>query len=236
MSKKISALIASTRGKKTASESIVNYLHQKITEKKESKDLEPSFAFQLKKFRVHEIFNKKQKLTEFLKETKESDTIIISTPVYVHSLPYPLTFILEKMLEESRECWQGKELTAIIHCGYPESIQRKASIQICKDFADESGMKWLGALDFGGSPIIDGRQLEEVGYFTKWIRRSLDCLSENLIRGEEISEEAYKLAKKNRLPIPGWVMKIMMNMMVKKNIKKQGLDINVKPYLAQKGK
>ncbi len=191
MSKKVITLIGSTRGKKTASESIVNYLFNDVNE------------VELRKYRAHEIFNKKEKLDVFMNDLKDGDILLISSPVYVHSLPYPLTVVLEQMAgKEFKSCWQSKKILAVFHSGYPEDIQRKASFKICENFANETSMKWMGGLGFGGSPLIAGRPLEEVGSFTKWMRKSLDELRISLIEGNEISADAYKMAKKHFPPYP----------------------------------
>ncbi|MEJ6951582.1 NAD(P)H-dependent oxidoreductase [Natronospora cellulosivora (SeqCode)] len=227
MSKKVLTLLGSTRGRKTASESIVNYLF----EKKEFKQME------LSKYLAHEIFKKKEKLDEFLLAAKNADTIIISSPVYVHSLPYPLTVVLESMADkENKDCWQGKNFFAIIHCGYPEEIQRKASLDICKNFANQTAMNWMGGIGFAGTPIIDGRPLEEVGMFTKWMRKALDELCISIIQGTEISQKAYKLAKKDRPPIPVRILKTLMNIMIKKAAKKNKVDFYAQPYIDNKEK
>ncbi len=141
MSRKVIALLGSTRGKKTASESIVDYISGNGNAE----------GFDLVKYRAHEIFNKQDKLDDFMNDVIDSDTLLISSAVYVHSVPYPLTVVLENMSAiESRKNLEGKKLLSIFHSGYPEDIQRKASFEICENFAKVTNMEWLGGIGFGG--------------------------------------------------------------------------------------
>ena len=81
MKQKIIAVTGSTRGKNTASEEIVNYIFSELDKKN----------WIMQKYRAHEIFNKKKKLDNFIKSVNDADCLFFSTPIYVHSLPYPLT-------------------------------------------------------------------------------------------------------------------------------------------------
>lgn len=218
---KIIALTGSTRGIKTASESIVNYLEANLI----NKDVT------IKKYRAYQIFNDKDKVELFTADLANSDLLLICSPVYVHSLPYPLISLLEQIsTKNNKGIFKDKKLMAIIHSGYPKDIQREASLAICKNFADEMEMKWLGGIGFGGTPIIDGKPLEEVGGYTKWMRRSLEDISRSIMEGKEISEEARKYAKKHFPSIPLSILKILLNMRLKRMAKKNGVNLYAQPY------
>ncbi len=220
--KKVIALTGSTRGLKTASDSMINYLAEKL----EGENIN------LKKFRAYQVFKEEKQIESILGELEDSELILICSPVYVHSLPYPLISLMEQMAEKTgREFWKGKKMVAIIHNGYPEDIQRKAAITICENFAHEMGMEWLGGIGFGGSPIIDGRPLEEVGGFTKWMRKALDDISKSIKTGKGISEEARRCEKKHFPSIPLWILKIMLNLRLKSNARKNEIDLYARPYV-----
>lgn len=91
-----------------------------------------------------------------------------------------------------KEFWSDKFMSAVIHNGYPKDIQRKSSKDICYNFSKKMGSNWLGALGFGGSPLIDGKPLEEVGWFTKNMRKSLDEFSKNKYTFWHITELAFR--------------------------------------------
>lgn len=222
--KNVIALTGSTRGLKTTSESMVNYVATLLDDT----------GLNLKKYRAFQIFQDEDKVQKLLNSLEESDLLLICTPVYVHSLPYPLLNLLEQLSEKtSVGFWRDKKMLAIIHSGYPKDIQRKASLAICKNFADQMSIEWLGGLGFGGSPIIDGRPLAEVGRFTKWMRRSLDEMSKSIITGNIISDEAKDYAKRHFPGIPLWILKIMLNQRAKSTAKKNGINLYGQPYLAR---
>lgn len=223
--KNITVLTGSTSGRKTASESMVNYLAAKLENK----------AIILNKYRAHQIFQAEDKVKLFMDHLEMSELLLICAPVYVDSLPYPLISLMEQLsMKTANQFWENKKMMVIIHSGYPEDIQRKASFAICENFADEMGMQWLGGIGFGGSPIIEGRPLDEVGGFAKWMRRSLDEMSKSIITGSEISDEAKKYAQKHFPSIPLWILKIMLNLKVKNMAKKNGINLYEQPYLASK--
>lgn len=219
---KIIALLGSTRGEKTVTESIINYMIGKVKDKNVS----------IEKYRAYQIFNDEKRLDIFINSLRTSDLLIICSPVYVHSLPYPLIVVMEKLAGRlNREFWANKQMLSIIHNGYPQAIQRKASMEICENFAGEVGLEWLGGIGFGGSPIIDGRALEEVGSFTKWMRKALDELILTTLDGIPVSERAYKYADKHFPSIPLWILKILMNLKLKQQARKEGVNIYQQPYL-----
>jgi hypothetical protein len=130
-----------------------------------------------------------------------------------------------------QDFWKDKKMAAVIHSGYPQDIQRKASFAICENFAEEMGMEWLSGIGFGGSPIIDGKPLEEVGRFTKWMRKALEEMAASLEKGEQVSEEAEKYAQKHFPSIPLWILKIMLNLKVRMDARKNGVKFDQQPYL-----
>lgn len=213
---KITAIIGSNRSAKTTSDAIVNYLVQK--------DLTGQTVWKI--YRAREIFQTGDKLLNFMEDIKDSDYFLVSTPVYVHSLPYPLISVMEQMAHFT-ECHR-KKMLAVIHCGYPEDVQRKVSFDICESFAGEAGMHWIGGVGYGASPLINGTPLMDAGIFTKWMRRSLDMVWESLSSGNEITAEITKTARKHFPPIPIRILKTLMNMKMKYDYRKTNLY--VKPY------
>ena len=223
--KNITVLTGSTRGRKTASESMVNYLAAKLENE----------CISLKMYRAYQIFQIEDEVQLLIKHLKTSDMLLICSPVYVDSLPYPLINLMEQLSKViSDEFWQNKKMMVIIHSGYPKDIQRKASLAICKNFADEMGMQWLGGIGFGGSPIIDGKPLEDVGRFTKWMRMSLDEMSKSILAGSKISDKANRYAAKHFPSIPLWILKVMLNLKAKSMAKKNGVNLYDQPYLTNK--
>jgi hypothetical protein len=93
-------------------------------------------------------------------------------------------------------------LLAIINCGFPEPLHNNVAIDICKNFAIESKMNWLGGVGIGGGGAIDGRPLSEVGNI-KNIIQGLNLISDSILNEHEIPKEAFDLLSK--LLIPSWL-------------------------------
>lgn len=223
MSRKIIALTGSTRGKKTASESMVNYLFDIIGDRD---------FLKVEKYRAHEIFNNSNKLDQFRREITKADILLISSPIYVHSLPYPLTVIMEEMARGMGDTLYNKELLTIIHSSYPGEIQRKAGYEICERFAEEMGMKWLGAIGFAGTALLEGRPIDELGRSAKWMKKALNEVGNSMIEGTEISEKARRMAGNFfSIPLPLRAIKIFLNFRVKFKMHKNNLDLYAQPII-----
>ncbi|MEC9488331.1 MAG: hypothetical protein UMV23_02465 [Halanaerobium sp.] len=219
--KQVVCLIGSTRGSKTTSESIVDYLQKQLA----------NGNIQLKKFRVCQVFALEEEMNQFIAVLAGSDMLLLSSPLYVDSLPYPVLGVMEELSRKiRRESWSGKEMMAIIHSGYPEPIQRKACLDICRCFAEEMGLKWLGGIGFGGTSIIGGQPLEEMGRFSKWLRKALEEMAPAIIEGEPIPARARETSHKNFLPLPKPLLKVLLNAVMRRTAKKKGIDIYARPY------
>lgn len=223
--KKVTALLGSTRGSKTVTESIADYLMKEFR----------NYEVNLIKYRAHQIFQDEKEVNNFINDLEGSEIFLIVSPVYVHSLPYPIIHLMERVDDLThKEFWSDKFMSAVIHNGYPKDIQRKSCKEICYNFSKKMGSNWLGALGFGGSPLIDGKPLEEVGWFTKNMRKSLDEFSKNIINKSKISPKAHKYEKKHFPPIPLHILKFLMNILAKKEAKKKGINLSAQPYLKSK--
>ena len=219
--KKVTALLGSTRGEKTVTESIANYIKQEFK----------NYEINLVKYRAHQIFQDDKAISAFIKDLKDSEVFLIVSPVYVHSLPYPVIHLMERIEGlTNKKFWQDKFMAAVIHNGYPKEIQRKSSKEICHNFSKEMGSQWLGAIGFGGSPLIDGKPLEDVGWFTKNMRKSLDEFCKDIFNHNKLSSKAKKYEKKHFPPIPLFILKFLMNFLNKKQAKENGIDLYARPY------
>ncbi len=219
--KKVTALLGSTRGSKTVTESIADYLRQNFK----------NAEINLIQYRAHQIFQNEKEISNLIEDLKDSEVFLIVSPVYVHSLPYPIVYLMERIENlTNKKFWGNKFMAAVIHNGYPKDIQRKSSKEICYNFSKKMGCNWLGAIGFGGSPLIAGKPLEEVGWFTKNMRKSLDEFSKNIINKSKISSKAKKYERKHFPSIPLHILKFIMNILNKKKAKENGINLYAQPY------
>lgn len=222
---KILSLIGSNRGEKSTSLSLVSYVSQQLIPQ----------GISVSNHYARRMYHQPHEQTVFMDELRESELLIISSPVYVDLLPTPLIHVLEKVRDSmGRNGLERKKLLAIIHSGYPEPQQRKPSLEMCRCFAQEMGMEWCGGVSFGGTSPISGQSLEAMGGMTKGIRSALDQTVEKIATGSLTEIKTLVLDDRSTIPLPLWLVKLIMNVMTRNNAKKSGIeDLKARPYSIQ---
>jgi multimeric flavodoxin WrbA len=219
---KIVSLAGSNRGEKGTSASLVNYLAQRLL--KHGVSVASHYS-------IH-MHRQPHRIDAFLNELKESELLIISAPIYVDLLPSPLIHVLEEIRDRmGPKGLEGRKLLAIIHSGYPEPQQRRPSLGMCRCFGREMSMEWWGGLSFGGTSPISGQSLEVMGVMTKGIRSVLDQTAEKAVKGGLTGVEALVLQDRSTIPVPPWMVRLMMNAMIRKDARKGGVkDLRARPF------
>lgn len=130
-----------------------------------------------------------------------SDIVVFAFPLYVDSLPSPLTRLLELVAgERAGDGRQATRLLAVVvQCGFPEPRQCDTAVGICRLFARRTGMRWGGALAMGMGGSLE-RGIEKLPRGGRNVLRALDMASESLARGEGIPPEASDLFAAPFLP------------------------------------
>ncbi len=144
---------------------------------------------------------------ELLAAAKRADLILLAFPLYIDSLPFLMMKALEVMAGQldppSGE--NPKRLAAIVNNGFPESYQNAPAVAICRRFAVDTGMTWLGGLAMGaGEALFRGQAIEETqrnGPPVVHVRRALDLTGAALANGRAIPDEAIRLIRKTPIPI-----------------------------------
>ena len=141
-----------------------------------------------------------------------SDLVVLAFPLYVDSLPAPLTRLLERIAEH-RICVSPAgtpRLAVIVQCGFPEAHQCDTAVGICRLFAERTGMRWAGALAMGMGGQLGGGEFRRLPGGGKIILDALDMASKALSRGGNIPEEATTLFAKPL--IPRWMYLLFGNL------------------------
>lgn len=169
---------------------------------------------------VHSCLRTEDGALRLLDAVDASDLAVFSFPLYVDSLPSPLTRLLELVAERRSiaSATGSPRLAAIVQCGFPESRQCDTAVGICRLFSERTGMHWAGALamGMGGSLERGFRKLPGGG---KNILRALDMASESLAGGGDIPGEATRLFATPLMPRwmytlfgnAGWRMQLRRN-------------------------
>ncbi len=175
---------------------------------------------------------------KLIDEMNKADLVALVTPLYVDSLPAPVTQALERIAQSRGGVSDtGKQgFMAIFNCGFPESFHNYTGLAIARRFAEEAGFVWMGGLALGMGGAIDGRPLAECGRMVRNVQKALKLTADAIDRGDKIPPEAVDLMAKPFLP--RWLYIVMGNRGWKRRAKKHGVkgDLYARPYLERSGR
>lgn len=217
--KRVVFLLGSPRGVKTCTESIADYLGARLA------------GFEVQKQRAHQIFHDSARMAAFEESLRGAQLVVLCSPVYVHSLPWPFQEVLTALADSpTRGGLSGLKVIAVIHSGYLEEIQRQTCFEMCQHFCRETGMVYQGGLGFGASPLIGARPLESTGWLMRWVRRALGEVATCIADDRELSERAIRLIRRHFALMPKRLMILLMKLKVEGDAKKAGVDYRAQPY------
>ncbi len=221
-------LTGSPKGKASASWAIGNYLLRKL----ETGGMEAEEMFVSAALRTPESRN------DMLAAVDAADLIIVSFPLYIDQLPAPLIQVLE-LISDHRKAKavaspgavpHAGRLAAIVHCGFPETFQNQAAVDIMRRFAAEAGFVWAGELSMGMGGAIGGNALEKAGGMVKNVVKGLKAAAVSLTAGGLIPESATALAGKPMMAT--WIYLLFANFGLKGLARKNGVvkRVHDRPY------
>lgn len=179
---------------------------------------------------THEL-RSEEGTTRLLDAVDGSDLVVLAFPLYVDSLPAPLTQLLERIAgRRGRIAPAGTpRLAVIVQCGFPESHQCDTAVGICRLFSERTGMRWAGALamGMGGSLGGDFKKLPGGG---RNILRALEMASQSLANGGDVPGEATTLFA--RPLMPRWLYLLFGNLGWRMDIRKNRArrPLTYRPY------
>jgi len=189
MNKKILLLVGSARGMHSTSASIGNYLIKRL--EKNGCDTEAIL--------LHKAMKSSESIDNLLKTVSNSDTLILSTPLYVDSLPYLVIKAMEEIGKDKTER-KNQNMLCIVNSGFPEYEQNDTAVSICEKFAKDTGFNWFGGLKLGGGAALDGKPLEKAKGMSRNIIKSLNITADAVAKERIIPDEARKLMEKPIVP------------------------------------
>jgi NAD(P)H-dependent FMN reductase len=149
-------------------------------------------------------FRSPDALRRLLDEVEWADLVVLSFPVYVDSLPAPVTRFLEAWAEEATprpSRLRATRLAVLTQCGFPEVAHCAVAIDVCRAFCRETGVEWAGALAFGTGGAVEGRPVER-SPLARAVA-AFDAAAEALAAGRPIPASAAQALE--RQFAPGWV-------------------------------
>jgi NAD(P)H-dependent FMN reductase len=153
-------------------------------------------------------------------KSKRADLILFAFPLYVDSLPAPLTNvcqILSKSIAGS-----GKKIVAICNSGFPEPIHNNMALDILKNFSRQTGLVWIGGVSVGSGAALASKKpmkLEEHGGMTMKLQRTLELLASIIDNGLTCQQNLETVAQ----PLPAWLYCMMGNFGWNSAAKRRGL-------------
>lgn len=172
---------------------------------------------------VHGIdyFDGKESVEQLRDKLEAADTVCLSLPLYVDTLPYPAIWLLEQLEQNSN--LQGKGFFALSQCGFPDYTLLTPSLTSCRLFAETVGMKWLGGLGYGGGAILDGAKLEDLGKKGKTLIEAFRLTIKFVMEGQEIPPQAQEIIKVKIPSILKRPLALFMNFRIKSIARSHGI-------------
>lgn len=214
-SKSALLLVGSPRGMNSSSRRLGEYLLEGLTKG----------GYTAEKLMLYPLIDREQEKAGLLESFAKADIIILSFPLYVDCLPSGVIKTLELLAEEQenhQSDWSQKKLVAISNSGFPEAQQSETALAICREFAQETGITWVGGLPVGMGGAINGKALVEAGGMLRNVVKALDLVVTSLNAGSGFPEESLRLTTKALFP--AWLYVFFGNMSFKQLGKKNGLS------------
>jgi hypothetical protein len=194
--KKALLLVGSAKPEgQSTSESLGGYLLEGIA----------AHGWQTEKLLLHRSLRTPERTEALLAAVDAADLVILAFPLYVDTLPYLATRVLERIADSSpsprRRGGRGeRSFLAIVNCGFPEAEQCDTVLAICREFAAAAGMKWAGGLALGAGGAVNGRPLAQAGGMARNVVAALDQAAEALAAGEPIPPGVEALMREPMMP------------------------------------
>jgi NAD(P)H-dependent FMN reductase len=151
---------------------------------------------------VHKHAHEAHGIADLLQELRESDLLLVATPLYVDALPYLLTQVLEAVVSDRRAQPRPRPLAVamIINCGFPEARHAAVARTIGGLFARDALATWSGALQLGEGGAIAGRALDELGKMSRPLAWAFDEVARALAEGDAIPDSAIRRVQQPLIP------------------------------------
>jgi NAD(P)H-dependent FMN reductase len=181
---------------------------------------------------IHRSLRADPELGSLAAALRGSDVVVLATPLYVDSLPAPVTEALELLARRTSASSRRPRLLAIVNCGFPEAVHTDTALAICRLWANEAGLDWIGGLGIGAGGMFAGKPLAELGGRARAVTRSLALSANAIARGGIVPEEALRLAR--TLTIPTWLYRFFGDWGFRQEAKKHGTRgrLGERPYAA----
>lgn len=226
--KHVLLLVGSAKGQRSTSNSLGAYLVGKLRE----------YGFEAVKMSTHKTIKTDQQRKRLIHAAQAADLIVLSFPLYVDCLPSTATRTLEILADyfNAQANRREQRFLAIANCGYPESHHNRTAIDICRQFARQTGLVWAGGLAMGAGGAIAGKPLENIKGLARHVIKSLDLTADALSRNLPVPEKAVELMA--RQLIPTWLYRTISHIQFLTRARRYGTSkiLKQRPFVSGKNK
>jgi hypothetical protein len=216
-------LVGSPRGNASVSAALATHLGALLSER----------GLAVTTASIHKSLRTDPGLLGLAAAVKEADVVALASPLYVDSLPGPVIEAFEVLARERAAAVSSRpRFLAMVNCGFPEAVHTDTALAICRLFAEEAGLEWIGGLGIGGGGMLAGKPLGELGGRARAVTRALALTANAVAQGRIVPEDAQKLV---RTPsIPAWLYRFFADRSFSQEAKKYGTRgrIGDRPYAA----
>jgi multimeric flavodoxin WrbA len=218
-------LVGSPRTKKSTSASLGGYLMEQLN----------THNIETQTIQIYTSLSSPARMDALYQSIEDADLVVLAFPLYVDSLPAPVTAALEKIAERRKVNGRPARFAAIANCGFPGADHNNTALAICSEFARENGLAWMGGLSLGaGEGIVHGTPLHALDGRAIPIKAALDMAAEALAAGNPIPQTSKDLLAKPI--IPNWMYTLSGRFGWRQAAKQFGAQKLLKrqPYLQEK--
>lgn len=215
-------LVGSPRTKKSTSASLGGYLFEQLNAQR----------IETQTIQIYTSLYSQERMKAMFDSIDNTDLVVLAFPLYIDSLPAPVTSALEKIAAHRQGKPSPVRFAAIANCGFPEAAHNTTALAICAEFARRNGFAWMGSLALGaGEGIVHGIPLNELDGRAIPLKKAFDLAAEALAAGNPISQSARDLLAKP--VIPNWLYTLNGRFGWPQQAKKYGMEKELKrqPYL-----
>lgn len=214
-------LVGSPRGSKSSSAALGGALMQQLAQ----------HGVATETLALYPAFSSAERTQHTLATLESADLLVLAHPLYVDSLPAPVTAALEKIAAHRLAHPFPARFATISNCGFPEAAHNAPALAIAAEFARQSGLSWAGGLALGGGEgLVHGVPLDQLDGRAIPLKRSLELAAEALAQGESIPAEARELMA--RPVIPPWLYRVLGGFGWRQQARQYGVQkqLSARPY------
>ncbi|HUL62910.1 MAG TPA: NAD(P)H-dependent oxidoreductase [Methanocella sp.] len=137
-----------------------------------------------------------------------ADLLVLAFPLYIDSLPAGTTKALELIFERRKAVPKRQRLAVIVNSGFPDPSHNLMAVEICRKFAADAGMEWMGSVRVSMGGAVYGKSLKEAGGMVRNLTSALDEAAVLLAGGKPLTPEIEARASKPFMPL--FMCKLMM--------------------------